>query len=277
MDGGAVTVIVFLGGASVIAAGEVALFLVLRPALPTLAGWGCAALALPFLVEGVRLAHWLWSVRRLEETENSLGRIPPVPTIRHLNEVEAREDRTLQNHLVVLSRLKDGPLRIRTLRRVLRGVSLLVKVYFNRGDLGGIRTIHFAQFTILEDVEPKRLLFLSNYDSAFGSYLQEFNQVLGVTAVWSNCVGFPPAFGLVGGGASDEQPFKQFGRRDQVPTLGWYSAYPRLFIRDIEVATETREDLSRPLDDPSTWWGRMRARFGRPLYESDCDAALQKL
>ncbi|HEV3190365.1 MAG TPA: hypothetical protein VGY54_07695, partial [Polyangiaceae bacterium] len=269
---------VALVAAAMLAAGWLSLAVLYAGAPLHLAAFGCGVTLGLLAGAFVRLALWLSAVRRAEEKENASTRADRMPSLEHLKEVVEPEDRTLQNHIVVVSRLKDNALRVRTLRRVLRGVSLLVKVYFNRGELGGIRTIHFAQFIVFgKKKEPKRLLFLSNYDSAFGSYLQEFNRVLGVTAVWSNCEGFPPTFGLVGDGARDEQHFKQFGRHDQIPTLGWYSAYPGLFISDIETATSTREDLRRQIDDPSTWIGRMRARFGRPLSEADCDAALRRL
>jgi hypothetical protein len=235
---------------------------------------GLAVLAALLIISAVRIVFWLQAVRRAEEREN-LKKQPALPDITHLEEVEDREDRTLQNHLVTVSAVKESPIRILTLRRVLRALSLLVKVYFNQADLGGIRTIHFAQFLILEN--PDRLLFMSNYDAAFGSYLQEFNSVRGVTAVWSNCDGFPPSFGLLRDGAEDEQRFRQFGRRNQAPTLGWFSAYPDLFIRDIATATATRENLQRRLEDPSTLAGQLRAIFGEPLSEADCDASLQKL
>ncbi len=221
-----------------------------------------------------RLAWWLHEVRTLESKETP---DPLFWNLEHLSSVQKSEDITLQNHLAHVANIKQDPrgLRLRTLQRVLRGVNLLARTYFTQGDLATIRTIHFARFVILPD--KKRLLFMGNYDGGFSSYLHEFNSVGGVTAVWSNCVGFPRSFYLVGDGASDEQRFKAFGRRYQVPTLGWFSAYPHLGVGDIEAATSTREALRRTLDDPSTFSGRMRARFGEPLTEADCDAALRAL
>jgi hypothetical protein len=242
----------------------------------TLATVAVGGLVTVALIAFVRIVLWLWAVRRREQAENALAPRDP-PSDRHLEEVEKREDLTLQNHLVTVSLVKGSALRLTSLRRVLRLVSIFAKVYATKGDLAGIRTIHFAQWLLLDDEATPRLVFLSNYDAAFNSYLQEFNGVPGVTAIWSHCVGFPPTFALLFDGAADDQRFKQFGRRDQIPTLGWYSAYPRLFIRDIEIATAIREDLRRKLDDPKTFVGQMRAVFGRPLSEAHCDAALQKL
>ncbi len=234
-------------------------------------GWLVALLLVAYA--GVfHLVVWMMAIRRLEASD-----VPGPIAWDHdrLEFVQEREDHWLQNHLATVSPIKPDKLRLCTLRRVLRAVHLLAKVYANRGDLGGIRTIHFGRFLVLPD--DKRLLFLGNYDGGFGSYLQEFNRVLGVTAIWSNCVEFPRSFYLVGAGAYDEQRFKALARRNQVRTLGWYSAYPELAIRDIEVAASTRESLGNEIADPFTVWGRVRTHFGRPLTEADCDAALRRL
>jgi hypothetical protein len=241
---------------------------------PLLAWIPVVGLVVVIAVAAARVAWWLYALRGLE-AEEPAG--PLFWDLEHLARVQSTEDHTLQNHLAHVANIKQdrGGLRLRTLQRVLRGVNLLARTFFTQGDLATIQTIHFARFMILPD--KKRLLFMGNYDGGFGSYLHEFNSVGGVTAVWSNCVGFPRAFYLVGDGASDEQRFKAFGRRYQVPTLGWFSAYTHLAVCDIEAATSTREALRRELDDPSTLRGRMRARFGEPLTEADCDAALRAL
>jgi hypothetical protein len=237
-------------------------------------GIGCLVALVLLVCAGVlHLVTWMIAIRRLESKDE------PGPIdwgeLERLDSKQEREDHWLQNHLATVSPIKPQKLRLHTLRRVLRAVHLLAKVYANQGDLGGIRTIHFGRFLVLPD--EKRLLFLGNYDGGFGSYLQEFNRVLGVTAIWSNCVEFPRSFYLVGSGAYDEQRFKSLARRNQVRTLGWYSAYPELAIRDIEVADWTRESLERKIENPFTVSGRLRSRFGRPLTEADCDAALRRL
>jgi hypothetical protein len=193
----------------------------------------------------------------------------------HFERVEAAEDQQLQNHLITVSQLKPGYLRPYALRVVLRAVSLLAKVYFNHGDLGSIRSIHFARFVILPD--KQRLLFLSNYDGAFGAYLDDFHSVPGVTAVWSNTVGFPRSSFLIFDGALDEQRFKAFARRDQLPSHYWYSAYPNLSVQDIDAATRLREDLGRRLAAPKGLVGRLWRRFNSTLDEAACDAALRRV
>lgn len=198
----------------------------------------------------------------------------------------SRENLQLQNHLATVSILKPGWLRRYTLRMVLRVVSLAAYVYFNRGDLGGIPTIHFARFTLLPD--GKRLLFLGNYDGGFGAYLTRFCSLIGTTAIWSNTEGFPRAWFLVGDGAVDEQRFKAFGRKTQVETLGWWSAYPNRSVQEIANAIATWQDLRRPVAERSElryrllralragWNGWTRA-WRAPLDEAACDSAVRRL
>jgi hypothetical protein len=251
----------------------------LEPAdLVQLGALGAGALLGVVVLGLVWLGLWLAAVRRMERDEATGESLANQPghidwDLDHIDRVQKLEDIGFQNHLITVSMLKRG--RSCTLRRVLRGLNIATKFVANRGDLDGIRAIHFARFLILPD--RRRLLFLGNYDGGFAASLHEFHAVSGVTAVWSNCVGFPHAYFLLGAGARDEQRFKAFGRKHQVPTLGWYSAYPELSIHDIESATEIREDLKRPIDDPTTWRGRLQARFGVPLREADCDLALRRL
>jgi hypothetical protein len=237
--------------------------------------WGLLpALALALMAVGVawRVVRWLYKLRLLEASD-----VPGKLSweLEGLEAVEDMENRGEQNHLAHVATIKPEPIRLTTLRRVLRLVDVLAGVWFTQGDLASIHTIHFARFMILP--KNKRLLFLGNYDGAFSSYLQEFNSVWGVTAVWSNCVGFPRSTYLFGDGATDEQRFKAFGRRYQVPTLGWFSAYPDLSVLEINAGTFTREDLARRIEDPWTLPGKLRSFFGRPISEAGCDDALRRL
>lgn len=79
-------------------------------------------------------------------------------------------------------------------------------------------------------------MFFSNYDGSWESYLGDFidKAAAGLTAVWSNTLGFPRASYLVGQGATDEERFKSWTRAHQVPTQLWYSAYPELTMFNIQ-------------------------------------------
>ena len=75
----------------------------------------------------------------------------------------------------------------------------------------------------------KNLLFLSNYDGSWENYLDDFIDLAspGLTAIWSNTVGFPRSYFLVGGGSRDENLFKTMTRQSQVPSLVWYTRVSR--------------------------------------------------
>ena len=112
----------------------------------------------------------------------------------------------------------------------------------------GIPSIHFAHWHLIDG--GRRLLFLSNYDGTWESYLGEFvdRAASGLTAVWSNTVGFPRTRFLALDGARNEQQFKAWVRSQQVPTDVWYAAYPRLSVLNVNNDTALRAGLSARLD-----------------------------
>jgi hypothetical protein len=67
--------------------------------------------------------------------------------------------------------------------------------------------------------------------------------------VFSNGVGYPKTKWLVGGGAKDEQTFKNYLRTHQLATEFWYSAYPHLTAQNIENNAHIREGLFRDLTE----------------------------
>jgi hypothetical protein len=211
---------------------------------------------------------------RSRELEDSEGEISVDPA--HLQRVQQREDLFAQNHLAVVSTLREGPrpwLPRLVLPAVLRLVTLTSRVVFNRGVAGGVRSLHFTRFVLLPG--SRRMLFLSNYDGPFGAYLQDFTAAQFVTAAWSNTVAFPRSLFLFGAGAEDEQRFKAVARQSQIQTLGWWSAYPDLTVSDIDAASELRENLFRPVrvgePTPAPRW------FWKPISEADCDRAWRQI
>lgn len=105
---------------------------------------------------------------------------------------------------------------------------------FVRSNLAGIKTIHFARWTVLDGW--RRAIFTSNYDGSLESYMDDFidKVAFGLNASFSNGVGYPRTRFLFFGGAKHEDEFKQWLRRRQIPTQVWYSAYDRLSARNIE-------------------------------------------
>lgn len=189
--------------------------------------------------------------------------------------VADREDLQLQNHLISLTRIKGGYFRRGLLKLILRAVNLLARVTENKGYLGNIATIHFGRFVIVED---EYLLFLGNYDGGWGSYLRDFKDSVGLNAIWSQTKGFPRTFFLLMNGAQNERQFKRYARNSQIESAIWYSAYHDLSVAKIDRATETCEDLRRPLDKGgSGLWYDLKRLIYYPMNEADLDAALRRL
>ncbi len=143
------------------------------------------------------------------------------------------EDQIVQNQFSAVGSAKPAWIRAVTLRLLLAAANVACRHHFNRGDLGsvpllrlhGVDTIHFAQWIIVD--EGRRVLFLSNYDGSLTSYMDDFvNKVAwGLNAVFSNGQWYPKTRWLVLDGANDEQAFKAFLQKHQIPTQVWYSAY----------------------------------------------------
>lgn len=148
-------------------------------------------------------------------------------------ELKSQEDRVVQNQLTHVVSIKPGPVRRYLLKFVLGAIGRLARHHFNQGDLGGIPTIHFARWVILE--EEGLLVFFSNYDGSWENYLGDFIDIAatGLTTVWTNTVGFPRTRWLVKEGARDEERFKSWTRAHQVYTEVWYSAHPDLTVRNV--------------------------------------------
>ena len=67
----------------------------------------------------------------------------------------------------------------------------------------------------------------------------------GLNVVFSNGIGYPTTNWLILDGAKDEQKFKYFLRRHELPTEVWYNAHPGLTALNRERNTLIREGLER--------------------------------
>lgn len=177
------------------------------------------------------------------------------------------EDKVTQNQLTHLVEIKPGSFRYATLCFVLFVIDLIARAWEVHGDLGGITSIHFARWVIVPDRWTKRgpkrhrLLFFSNYDGSWESYLGEFvdRAAFGLSGVWSNTNGFPRTRKLIREGAEDEEAFKQWTRRHQIATQAWWSGVPDSTVQNI------RNDL----------W--IRRNFERALCDEELDEWLRRL
>ena len=159
------------------------------------------------------------------------------------------EDIYTQNHLTTMVEVKPGKFRLRTLQFVLWLINLLAKAYFTTGSLGGIPTIHFARWILMDD--NRRLLFFSNYDGSWASYLGDFvdKANYGLTAVWSNTATFPPATFLFWGGAQHIEEFKRWSRNHNCYAAVWYSAYPEETLVNLLNDVQIRDNLGKTLGE----------------------------
>jgi hypothetical protein len=208
-----------------------------------------ALLLLPVLVP-VGLVV-LGILRRAESREGTESRAPiytnTPEALAHLDRLTALEDFEIQNEVTHVSPLRPG----RFVRFTLRVVGFLLQLrsdYIDtKGSFGGIASIHFAHWNVIDD--GRRLLFCSNYDGTWESYLDTFidRAASALTAVWSRCIDFPHTHLLLIGGARDEERFKKWFRTFQVPSSVWYAAYPRLSVQNIQNNTAIREGLTGQL------------------------------
>ena len=164
-------------------------------------------------------------------------------------ELAALEDHLVQNPFMAVGHVKPGKFRLVTLSAVLFGLNYTTRHIFNRGNLSGVKTIHFARWVFLDG--KKRMFFASNYDGSMESYMDDFIDKVawGLNLVFSNGVGYPKTRWLVFGGAKDELAFKDFLRVQQVPTHVWYSAYGDLTALNIAQNERIRAGLHGDPDE----------------------------
>jgi hypothetical protein len=195
-----------------------------RTWLPVL---GRGLLALPALP----LAALLYPLLRAKEASDVEESFDVLPA--QTRELMEREDFQVQNQLTHLVPVKPGLVRALVLRAVFLAIDTLARFYYNQGDLGGLATIHYARWVLIDG--GKRLLFFSNYDGSWERYLGDFidQAHVGLTAVWSNTQGFPRTKNLIFDGAEDEERFKAWTRTYQIPTQLWYSAYKHLTVPNV--------------------------------------------
>lgn len=149
-----------------------------------------------------------------------------------------------QNHMLSHTVMKPGRIRQLTIRLAFLAVAKLTALNPRAGHLGDIGTIHFARWVTLPGTRD--LLFFSNFGGSWESYLEDFINKAneGLTAVWSNTVGFPRSRNLFQGGATDGERFKRYARASMVHTAFWYSAYPGLTTANIRSNQRMRRGIS---------------------------------
>ena len=203
---------------------------------------------------GLAVLIGYWLLRRAEQADAPFDAEPGLHEMREILRHENYPG-DAQNHLSGVSILKPGLVRYVTLRLALWLIGESGTRRSKPGFLDKIGTIHFAQWLQLPGT--RQLVFLSNYDGSWQSYLEDFIARLraGLSSVWSNTRDFPKTANLVSGGAGDGARFKRWARRQQIPTLFWYSAYPHLTTSSIRTNAAIRHGFAAATneEDAARW------------------------
>jgi hypothetical protein len=187
-----------------------------------------------------------WLVYQLRSREETDVEICPRPDPADLQALQDLEDFDASNQYTALGAVKPGLFRRWLVTLLLVLIDYACRHVFTRGHLARVQTIHFARWVFLDD--KSRVLFTSNYDGSHQGYMDDFiNKVAwGLNLVFSNGLGWPRTRWLILGGARQEQIFKYYQRRHQIPTQVWYKAYPGLTLADMQRNQRIREGLQRP-------------------------------
>jgi hypothetical protein len=147
-----------------------------------------------------------------------------------------REDWVTQNHMGSIVLIKPGVLRCILIHVGHWGLHLYLRAVpsSRAGYLGSMRTVHFAHWAFLNN--SSRLIFLSNFDHSWDSYLDDFIEKAhaGLTLAWSCGVGFPTTKLLLKDGAKQGRQFKAWALASRTVSRFWFSAYPDLTVDQIE-------------------------------------------
>ncbi|GAC1650573.1 MAG: hypothetical protein NVS4B12_20490 [Ktedonobacteraceae bacterium] len=165
------------------------------------------------------------------------------PDEAHVQQLANLEDFGAQNQFSAIGYIKPGRFRLLTVLGILMAANYGTRHIFNKENLAGVKTIHFARWVVIDD--QRRVIFASNYDGSLESYMDDFIDKVawGLNAVFSNGVGYPKTNWLIFNGAKNEQAFKDYIRVHQIPTQVWYSAYDYLTALNIAHNAKIRAGL----------------------------------
>jgi hypothetical protein len=201
-------------------------------------------LLLPLIIIWLLIVHFFYEKKDVNFTKKRSGLDSDF-----LTELEKYEDFKNQNQFTQLVDMKEGKVRLITIKAMFALSKGLIKFIFVQGKLMGIPTIHFAKWVMFED--NSRVLFFSNFDGSWQQYLGDFidNSGWGLTGIFSNTKVFPKTNFLLTGGAYDEEHFLAWSRNSELVTNVWYSAYPHLSIKNVNNNTKIRVQLMKSLSE----------------------------
>ncbi|NTX51411.1 hypothetical protein [Myxococcus sp. CA039A] len=218
----------------------------------------------------LKLRMWLGARNRPESATSSQAHAsesaPPIPPM---------SDAMVQNPMVHVARIVDDPGALALARLALRSVNLRLRRYVV--GLNHVQTIHCARWLVYSDEDgrgPHHLIFFSNYDDTWESYIDAFVDHADVRGflelIWSRTEGFPAKSRGIDPTMPKPrlpvEPFKAWLRAHEVPTRVWYSAAldgtprQRHSVLLLHNALRLRELLTRErMDQPVKDRGARRA------------------
>lgn len=186
------------------------------------------------------LLAWLRWLERRDSSHDA----PPVDEDVE-RQMAQREDWIPQNHMGSVVLVRPGVLRTVIIRAGHLGLGLVLRAKAADGYLGSMRTVHFAHWAFVNN--GGRLMFFSNFDQSWESYLDDFIEKahVGLTLAWGCGVGFPPTRFLIEDGASHGRRFKAWARHSMAVSRFWYSAYPAFTVDQIERQNRVADGLRK--------------------------------
>jgi Dyp-type peroxidase family len=197
---------------------------------------------------GLIVLGFVWRLHRADVSDRPEDLDPDLAGVRKVAERE-NDPNCEQNHFLSVSPLKPGWFRKLTLGIALWGIELVVSRAFRPGYIVNMGTIHFARW--FRPPGSERLVFLSNYDGSWESYLEDFvtKAYQGQNAAWSNAFGFPRTKWLTNEGAQDGDRFKRWVRRQQKPTQFWFNRLSHLTADQMRNNAVISWELARATTD----------------------------
>lgn len=183
-------------------------------------------------------------------SDASIDRSPPCHKFTEADEVipEKEHDATerflnremVQNQMTVIT--VNDPAKLKVAQAVQAYVNLVANLPFITRN-SSIPTIHFGRWMMIDN--GKRMLFLSNYDGNWQSYIGDFvdKAAQGLNAFWAGSAGWRDAT------TKDIELFKEGIRSHQIRASYFYSAYPGATVVNVKQAQKLYDGYHHNLDE----------------------------
>jgi hypothetical protein len=150
-----------------------------------------------------------------------------------------------QNHMCTLATIKPSRFRLMMIRLGLFATKILASKVFILGHLDTITTIHFARWSLIDN--NRHVLFLTNYDGSWSSYIDDFSDPPHLNAVWGNTERFPPTRFMLWQGARLIQQFQAHVVEEFQPAYFFHRPYGDNTVQNLIRYLELRDALARAL------------------------------